>query len=98
MLYQFNYFWRILFNTLSLLCSLAGGECRDFLLRLIFAILSSPKTSPVLNADMRSSNSVLSPVLPLIDTWLVDRRPADPFGKTLAPSLQFFRSRVNFFN
>jgi hypothetical protein len=61
-LYQFNYFWRVLFNTRSLLCSLAGGECRDFLLRLIFAILSSPKTSPVLNAEMRSSNSVLSPV------------------------------------
>lgn len=66
--FQFNYFWRVTFNTLSLLCSLAGGECLDFLLRLIFAILSSPKTSPVLNAEIRSSNSALSPDVPLMDT------------------------------
>lgn len=66
--FKLNYFWRVIFNTLSLLCSLAGGECLDFLLRLILAILSSPKTSPVLKAEIKSSNSALSPVLPLMDT------------------------------
>lgn len=100
--FRINYFWRVMFNTLSLLCSLVGGECLDFLLRLIFAILSSPNTSPVLNAEMRSSNSALLPEVPFMDTWwFANRRPPDPLDKTLVPtppSLQFLRSSVNFFN
>lgn len=109
--HSWNYWPRLLLlRTLSRLSSLfklfmCGGEfplleILDLRLRLNFA-MSSPNTSPVRRADIRSSNSPLA-------SPLHSRPPADsPFVKpflrlfpTLAriPSLLFFRSIVRFFS
>jgi len=84
------------FRILSLLLSLRklsilstrGGEVRLFLFRLNLSMFS-PNTSPVLRADMRSSNSVWS--CPCPGGWL-------PFwtGWPLVsrPALLFLRSKV----
>ena len=70
---------------------LLGGDALSRDLRDLL-ILSSPKTSPVLRADMRSSNSPLAPPFgraPVLPLWF-ERRP-------LSAVREFLRSIVRFF-
>lgn len=89
------YWWRPLLRSLlsSLLTEfLLGGEFPGltlFFLDLLNFAMSSPKTSPVLSAEIRSSNSPFASLSPFFNPKLL-------LNEDSMPSLLCFRSNVSF--